>query len=91
MDSEKSTDSFNTEKKVTLLFFGLFFYPSVSNFQIFLLCAMNTFDIFNLDDSFKDFGYIVKYWNSDRIRFLVGNVYVRYILNMRIFKIQITK
>ena len=34
------------------------------------------FDIFNMVDLFSAFRYIAKYWNSDRIKLLTGNVCV---------------
>ena len=76
MDSEKSTHSFEIKKRyVTQLFIiNFFFYQFDNNYSALLSCKTNVLDMFNMGDFFPDFRYIAKYWNSDQIKLLAGNV-----------------
>ena len=68
MDSEKST-LFGVKKRIDYLIIGEFFLQ-INNFSAVQLCKIYVPDIFDVDNTFQ----VTKYWKSDRIELLVGNV-----------------
>ena len=52
----------------------LFFYYPFNNFSALVLCEINVLDVIDMGEFFSEFYYIAKYWNSNRIKILIGNV-----------------
>ena len=51
-----------------------FSYQFFKKISALLSCKINVLDFFGTGDFFFNFCYIAKYWNSGRIKLLVGNI-----------------
>ena len=78
MDSNKITNSLKWKKDRSpeYLWDNYFFWHFLNNLSALLLCKIYVFYFFNMVDFFHIFFYIVKYWNSDRIKLLARSVYI---------------
>ena len=75
MGSEKSISLFEMKKRIgyLIIYWTMIVSPIFNNFSALLLCKINIFDFFDINDFFSNFCYVGRYWNSDRIKLLVGN------------------
>ena len=77
---DKKINDFIWNKKVDYSLKFVFFCQFVNKISVLIFCKINLLDVFNNVWFLSDFCYIAKYWNSDRVKLQVENLYVSYIL-----------